>query len=160
MFICLFIDLFVFCFNHSGTPTESSPENFVKIQLDLAEILRTRSSGLYALLLLPCFPSPPRQSNLLILNISAKSSQIFTKFSVELSVGVPLWLKQKTNKSYKQTNKQTNKWTFLDPISLSWIKLDLHKIFSGAFCGCPTMIKTKQTNKDINKQTNKQINIF
>ena len=29
-----------FGFYHSGTPTESSPENFVKIQLDLAEILR------------------------------------------------------------------------------------------------------------------------
>ena len=31
--------------------------------------------------LLPFFPSPPsHQSNLLILNFSAKSSQIFTKF--------------------------------------------------------------------------------
>ena len=29
-----------FCFNHCGTPTESFPENFVKIQLDLAKILR------------------------------------------------------------------------------------------------------------------------
>ena len=48
MFICLFVCLFVyrfvcfFCFSHSGTPRESSPENFVKIQLDLAEILRIR----------------------------------------------------------------------------------------------------------------------
>ena len=32
--------LLVFCLNHSGTPSESSPENFVKIGLDLAEILR------------------------------------------------------------------------------------------------------------------------
>ena len=40
MFICLFVclyDLFVF-FNHSGTPTESSTENFVKIRLNLGEI--------------------------------------------------------------------------------------------------------------------------
>ena len=41
-FVCLLIDLFVFYFSHSETPTESSPENFVKIQLDLAEILRIR----------------------------------------------------------------------------------------------------------------------
>ena len=59
---------------------------------------------------LPFFPPPSCQSNFLILNISAKSSQIFTKFSGELSVGVPLWLKQKGNKSInKKTNKQTNK---------------------------------------------------
>ena len=42
MFICLFVFLlvyiFVFYFNHLGTPTEIYPENFVKIQLDLAEI--------------------------------------------------------------------------------------------------------------------------
>ena len=36
----LFIDLFVFCFNHCRTPTGCFPENFVKILLDLAEILR------------------------------------------------------------------------------------------------------------------------
>ena len=47
MFICLFfvqlfIDLFVLCFNHLGTPTGSYPKNFVKIGLDLAEILRIR----------------------------------------------------------------------------------------------------------------------
>ena len=45
LFVCLFVclyDLFVFCFNHSGTPTESSTENFVKIRLDLAEILTIR----------------------------------------------------------------------------------------------------------------------
>ena len=41
LFVCLFI-WFVFCFNHSGTPTESSTENFVKIRLDLAEILTIR----------------------------------------------------------------------------------------------------------------------
>ena len=34
------MDLFVLCFNHSRTPTERFPENFVKIQLDLAEIFR------------------------------------------------------------------------------------------------------------------------
>ena len=40
-FFCLFIYLFVFfCFNHRETPTKSYPENFVKIQLDLAEIFR------------------------------------------------------------------------------------------------------------------------
>ena len=40
MFICLFIYLFVFCFNHCRIPTGSFPQNFVKIGLDLAEILR------------------------------------------------------------------------------------------------------------------------
>ena len=39
MFVCLFIDLFVFYFNHHKTPTGSFLENFVKIGLDLAEIL-------------------------------------------------------------------------------------------------------------------------
>ena len=34
-FVCLFVDLFVFHFNLCGTPTESSPENFVEIRLDL-----------------------------------------------------------------------------------------------------------------------------
>ena len=51
------------------------------------------------------------QSNFRILNISAKSSQIFTKFSGDLSLGVPIWLKQKKQIS-KQTNKQKNKLTF------------------------------------------------
>ena len=32
LFVCLFIDLFVFCFNLFGTPTEISPENFVEIR--------------------------------------------------------------------------------------------------------------------------------
>ena len=32
----------MFCFNHRETPTESSPENLVKIRLYLAEILRIR----------------------------------------------------------------------------------------------------------------------
>ena len=40
LFACLFIDLFVFYFNHFGTPTGTYQENFVKIRLDLAEILR------------------------------------------------------------------------------------------------------------------------
>ena len=42
MFVCLFIDLFVFCFNLCGTPTEIYPEIFVKIRLDFAEILSIR----------------------------------------------------------------------------------------------------------------------
>ena len=33
------MDLFVFCFNHLGTPVGCFPEIFLKIQLDLAEIL-------------------------------------------------------------------------------------------------------------------------
>ena len=40
LFVCLFVDLFVFYFNYLGTPTEIYPKNFVKIPLDLAEILR------------------------------------------------------------------------------------------------------------------------
>ena len=48
MFICLIVCFFVyrfvcFCFKQSGTPTENSHENYVKIQLDLTEILRIRS---------------------------------------------------------------------------------------------------------------------
>ena len=42
LFVCLFIYLFVFCFNHCCTPQESSPENFLNIRLDLAEILRIK----------------------------------------------------------------------------------------------------------------------
>ena len=42
MLVCLFIDLFVLCFNHIWAPTESSPEKFAKMGLDLAEILRIR----------------------------------------------------------------------------------------------------------------------
>ena len=38
----MFVDRFVFYFNHLGTPTGIYPENFVKIPLDLAEILRIR----------------------------------------------------------------------------------------------------------------------
>ena len=37
MFICLLI---YFLLNHLGTPTGSYPDNFLKIRLDLAEILR------------------------------------------------------------------------------------------------------------------------
>ena len=40
MFVCLLIDLFVFYFNHHRIPKGSFPQNFVKIRLDLAEILR------------------------------------------------------------------------------------------------------------------------
>merc|ERR1712120_47951 len=61
-----------------------------------------------------------------ILNISAKSSRISTKFSGELSVGVPKGLKQKNKQIYKkQTNKQIN---ILEPIYFSQIKSDLHEI--------------------------------
>ena len=34
------MDVFVFCFNHRRIPKGSFPQNFVKIGLDLAEILR------------------------------------------------------------------------------------------------------------------------
>ena len=40
MFVCLFIYPFVFCFNHRRKPTGCFPQNFVKIGLVLAEILR------------------------------------------------------------------------------------------------------------------------
>ena len=97
----------------------------------------------------------------MILNISSKSSLIFTRISGKHPVGVPQRLKQKkTNKSInKQTNKHTNKQTntFLDPIYLSQIKSDLHEIFRVYSCGCPKMIKINK-NKSIKKQTNKQIN--
>ena len=36
----MFVDLFVFCSNHFWTLTGLYPKNFVKIRLDLAEILR------------------------------------------------------------------------------------------------------------------------
>ena len=39
MFVCLFIFSF-FCFNHRRISKRSFPQNFVKIGLDLAEILR------------------------------------------------------------------------------------------------------------------------
>ena len=45
MFICLFVCLLTslfFYFNHLGTPTEIYLENFVKIPLDLSDILRIR----------------------------------------------------------------------------------------------------------------------
>ena len=41
MSICLFVHRFVnFCFNHHTIPTGSFSQNFVKIRLDLAELLR------------------------------------------------------------------------------------------------------------------------
>ena len=41
LFVCLFVDPFVFFyFNHLRTPTGIYPENFVRIGIDLAEILR------------------------------------------------------------------------------------------------------------------------
>ena len=40
MFVCLFIYSVVFCFSHCRIPKGSFPQNFVKIGLDLAEILR------------------------------------------------------------------------------------------------------------------------
>ena len=45
LFVCLFVCLLTcwfFVFHHLGTPTGIYPENFVKIPLDLAEILRIR----------------------------------------------------------------------------------------------------------------------
>ena len=88
-----------------------------RLQLGLGIIISLNLNKLQIrippLLLLPfSSPSPPlsRQSNLLILNISAKSSQIFTTFWGKLPVGIQQWLKQKIYKSInKQTNKQTNK---------------------------------------------------
>ena len=40
MFVCLFIYSLFFCFNHRRIPKGSFAQNFVKIGLDLAEILR------------------------------------------------------------------------------------------------------------------------
>ena len=40
MFVCLFIYSLFFCFNHGRIPKGSIAQNFVKIGLDLAEILR------------------------------------------------------------------------------------------------------------------------
>ena len=40
LFVCLFVYRFVFCFNHRRITTGSFPQNSLKIQLDLAEILR------------------------------------------------------------------------------------------------------------------------
>ena len=41
LFVCLFVHIFViFCFNHRRIPKGSFTQNFVKIGLDLAEILR------------------------------------------------------------------------------------------------------------------------
>ena len=62
-------------------------------------------------------------------------------------------------RTFQQTNKQTNKQiNILDPKYLSQIKSNLHKIFRGTFCWCPTKIITEKTNKSINKQTHKQSN--
>ena len=67
-------------------------------------IIKPLQTRIPSLLLLP---SPLScQSNFLILNISAKSIWIFTKFLGKLSVGVPRWLKQKNKQIYKHTNKQ------------------------------------------------------
>ena len=40
MFVCLLISSLFFCFNHRRIPKGSFTQNFVKIGLDLAEILR------------------------------------------------------------------------------------------------------------------------
>ena len=42
LFVCLFVclDICFVCFNHSRIPKGSFPQNFVRIRLDLAEILR------------------------------------------------------------------------------------------------------------------------
>ena len=97
-----------------------------------------------------------------IVNISAKSSWIFTNLSGNLPVGIPRRLNQKT-----KTNAQRNKHRFLDWQCLSQIKSNLYKTFRKSSCvGSPKMIQTKnkqtnkQTNKYINKQTNKKTKIL
>ena len=40
LFVCLFVDPFVFYFYHLGTPPGIYPDNFVKIRLYLVEIYR------------------------------------------------------------------------------------------------------------------------
>ena len=45
LFVCLFIYSLVFCFNHCRIHRGSFPQNFVKIGLDLAEILRISKLG-------------------------------------------------------------------------------------------------------------------
>ena len=74
----------------------------------------------------------------------------------EASCWCPTLIKTKNKQIHKQTNKQTNRLTFLDPKYLSQIKLGLHEIFTVYFCGWPKMIKIKI--KSISKQTNKQSN--
>ena len=54
MFIYLLVFLFVFYFNHLGTPTEIYSENFVNIRLDLAEIYRIFKNVYLFVCLLSC----------------------------------------------------------------------------------------------------------
>ena len=54
LFVCLFVDPFVFYFNHLGTPTGMYPENFVKIRLDLAELYRILKKVYLFICLLTC----------------------------------------------------------------------------------------------------------
>ena len=73
----MFVFLFVYgFFNHHGTPKGSFPENFVKIRLDMAEIYRILKNLFWVV------------KNILIVNIAAKSSLIFTKLSGNLPVGI------------------------------------------------------------------------
>ena len=56
-FVCLFIDVFVFCLNHGGATIESYPDNFVKIPLYLADILRIKNMFICLFLcLFVCWP--------------------------------------------------------------------------------------------------------
>ena len=50
----MLVDLFIFYFNHLGTPTGMYPENFMKIQLDLAEIYRIFKNVYLFVCLLTC----------------------------------------------------------------------------------------------------------
>ena len=52
--MCLFVDLFVFYFNHIKTPTGLYPENSVNIRLDLAEIYKILTNGFLFVCLFVC----------------------------------------------------------------------------------------------------------
>ena len=103
-------------------------------------------------------PPPSCQSNFLILNISAKSSRIFIKFSEKLPVGVSQWLKQKNKSINKQTNKNFQSNFLILNISAisSWV---FKQFWGELFVGVQLWWK-KQTNILTNKQKNKQINMF
>ena len=64
MFVFLLIDLFVFYFNHCRIPRGSFPQNFMKIRLDLAEILRIGKLDwkLFVCLYIFCFCFNQRQT--------------------------------------------------------------------------------------------------
>ena len=107
---------------------------------------------------LPFFPSPPsHQSNLLILNISAKSSRIFSKFWGKLPLGILPWLKQKNKQIYKQNKKSIFQSNF-QILNISAKSSRIFTKFSVELSvGVPHWVKQK-TNKSYKKQTNKQTN--